>query len=284
MLPRGCLHSVPSSWFPPSRDPVAQSTPSRDGVPGIRSGRAPGFRRGSEQIGIRRSTRLSGSPATAGQFGYPHFHMTRSLWTSRANAGNPGAATVACMRHRTCDDDAKRRSVTSTCGFLVLTYRPDRSSSSNATRSSRPVRSELLVLECWVALYAGSLRLAAIESAREFGCVPVSDGSEKPQIGDRGREMRPCESRVGKGSQEPASDEDFPTFVPDPTISLVVTCYNYGHFLESCLVSLLSQTRRADELIVVNDGSTDLDSPDPREICREPACHHDSKRRPGDRV
>ena len=37
-----------------------------------------------------------------------------------------------------------------------------------------------------------------------------------------------------------------------------MTCYNYGHFLESCLVSLLSQTRPADELIVVNDGSTDL--------------------------
>lgn len=42
-----------------------------------------------------------------------------------------------------------------------------------------------------------------------------------------------------------------------PTISIVVTCYNYGHFLGACLASLTEQTRPADQIIVVDDGSTD---------------------------
>ena len=42
-----------------------------------------------------------------------------------------------------------------------------------------------------------------------------------------------------------------------PSTSIVVTCYNYGHFLEACLVSLSAQTQPADEIIVVDDGSTD---------------------------
>lgn len=44
---------------------------------------------------------------------------------------------------------------------------------------------------------------------------------------------------------------------PGPSISVVVTCHNYGHFLEDCLASLRAQTRPADQIIVVDDGSTD---------------------------
>jgi glycosyltransferase involved in cell wall biosynthesis len=40
-------------------------------------------------------------------------------------------------------------------------------------------------------------------------------------------------------------------------ISVVISNYNYGHFLEACIGSVVSQTRPADELIVVDDGSTD---------------------------
>ena len=42
-----------------------------------------------------------------------------------------------------------------------------------------------------------------------------------------------------------------------PSISIVVTCHNYGHFLEACLASLGEQTRPPDEIIVIDDGSTD---------------------------
>ncbi len=40
-------------------------------------------------------------------------------------------------------------------------------------------------------------------------------------------------------------------------VSVVIACYNYGAFLETSVESVLAQTHREVELIVVNDGSTD---------------------------
>jgi glycosyltransferase involved in cell wall biosynthesis len=41
------------------------------------------------------------------------------------------------------------------------------------------------------------------------------------------------------------------------TVGAVVTCHNYGRYLEQCLNSLIAQTVKFDYIIVVNDGSTD---------------------------
>lgn len=42
-----------------------------------------------------------------------------------------------------------------------------------------------------------------------------------------------------------------------PTVSVVVTCYNYGAYVAECLVSIQRQTFDGFEVIIVDDGSTD---------------------------
>lgn len=40
-------------------------------------------------------------------------------------------------------------------------------------------------------------------------------------------------------------------------VSLIVACYNFGHFLDEAIASVLAQTYRPDEIILSDDGSTD---------------------------
>jgi glycosyltransferase involved in cell wall biosynthesis len=43
----------------------------------------------------------------------------------------------------------------------------------------------------------------------------------------------------------------------DPTISVIVCAHNEARYLAACLHSLLAQTRPPDELLVINNASTD---------------------------
>ena len=45
--------------------------------------------------------------------------------------------------------------------------------------------------------------------------------------------------------------------VSEGVVTVVVTCYNQGHFLRESIGSILSQTRLPDEILLVDDGSTD---------------------------
>lgn len=44
---------------------------------------------------------------------------------------------------------------------------------------------------------------------------------------------------------------------PTKTISVVIPCYKYAHFLEECVDSVVSQTYPIHEVIIVDDGSPD---------------------------
>lgn len=52
------------------------------------------------------------------------------------------------------------------------------------------------------------------------------------------------------------SDETHQT-TADLTVSVIITNYNYAHFLEACVGSVQAQTVPPDEIILVDDGSTD---------------------------
>lgn len=44
---------------------------------------------------------------------------------------------------------------------------------------------------------------------------------------------------------------------PSASVAVIVPCYNGAHYLGEALNSVLAQTHPADQIIVVDDGSTD---------------------------
>lgn len=62
--------------------------------------------------------------------------------------------------------------------------------------------------------------------------------------------------------------------MPRTTLSITIPNYNHGHFLRPCLEAYLGQTRLPDEILIVDDGSTDESA----RILQEYAARHDRVR------
>ena len=78
----------------------------------------------------------------------------------------------------------------------------------------------------------------------------------------------------------------------NPTVSFVVPCYNLGHLLKECVDSILSQTYRNFEVLIMDDCSPDqtpevarsFDDPRVRHIRNEPNLGHLSNYNKGIRM
>ena len=101
--------------------------------------------------------------------------------------------------------------------------------------------------------------------------------------------LREHRKEVGANAREFAKNYDWPKIMdkyfgvfkelekPERTfVSIVITNYNYGNWVENAVKSCLWQQRRPDEIIVVDDGSTDnsLEVLRPLRGSREDSANH----------
>lgn len=111
----------------------------------------------------------------------------------------------------------------------------------------------------------------------ETPCPPDAGNRRPPRVAAGARRLariaETIRAAVRPFRMDPPTDEDRRACAhqpPNPNISVVVTNYNYQGLVSNALDSLLEQTYRPFEIVVVDDGSTDRSM----DVLREYAARH----------
>lgn len=122
--------------------------------------------------------------------------------------------------------------------------------------------------------HTGELRAKTLDDFRP-GRHPCLDVVAAIVLGERPLVPSPLPGDVGEVETETAALQEIVAQggyrsgrAPGVRISVVITCYNYARFLRPCVESIVQQTRPPEEIIIVDDGSTD-DSADVARRCIE---------------
>src|ERR1035437_9389789 len=92
---------------------------------------------------------------------------------------------------------------------------------------------------------------------------PPSIESDLPALS-----VAPCPSGTTAKIETQARAACYP-FPPNAPVAAIIPCHNYGRFLRQCLDSVATQTRPFDEVIIVDDDSSDDTPQIAQELCKD---------------
>ena len=121
--------------------------------------------------------------------------------------------------------------------------------------SNEPQEAEQRIREALAAGYNQPVLFTGIEDhtdyTKQFGIYWADDVKHAQEL-----TIKKFGKRADFGVWED-SVQEYETCPLPQTVAVVITSHNYGHYLQECLDSVLNQVRPADEIIVVDDASTD---------------------------
>ena len=90
--------------------------------------------------------------------------------------------------------------------------------------------------------------------------LPLCDSGRSPSGGEAGdfpERPKPNEASAAAGVRRLSARALTEITPARPRVSVIVTCYNYGHWLDACVESALTQAGVDVDVLLINDASSD---------------------------